>query len=293
MARLALPLAVVLSTWLIPHFAEAQNRVVVQNFRGPRSAAIRAGAVRGLLGQDVAVVPRSDLARTARRMRLRMRGDRDFARAGRAMHADLFVTGRVQRRGGWHVSLDIRDGQTGQIIAQPRISARNPRALRSRVRQTVWTEISDQLGGPSAGPATASGADMVFDLQEADVAAMDDEAPPPADGPSDPEARIQSVNDELEDIRRRNLDGELYPTGGAAVDDEVIPAMQEDSFEPRYSPVEAQVGLLLLNRNFSYQNDSSAEPRGPTPCRSAQPSAWGRPITPGHTSRTASWRTSV
>jgi len=253
MARLALSLALIAATVLSPTLADAQNRVVVQNFKGPRASAIRADAVRGLRGQDVAVVPRSDLARTARRMRLRMRRDRDFARAGRAIHADYFVEGRVRRNRGWHLNLTIRDGSSGEVIARSRISGRNPRALRNRVRANFWSELSGNMGGggggASAGPAMASNSDMVFDLEDAATADMEYEAPPPV------EEREQSVEEELEEIRRRNLDGELYPTE-APIDDELVPALRQGpAFEPEHSPLDARVGLALMNRNFSYRDD--------------------------------------
>jgi hypothetical protein len=255
MARLLLVLPLAFAAWISPTPTSAQNRIVVQNFQGPRSSAIRADAVRGLRGQDVAVVPRSDLARTTRRMRLNLRRDRDFARAGRAIDADLFVHGRVRRGRGWHLDLEMRDGETGEVVAERQISARNPRALSSRVRASFWSEISGPLGGASAGPAVASSSDMVFDLEESDVVALDDEAPPPV------EEREQAVEDELSDIRRRNLDGELFPTA-APLDDEVVPGLRTDPpFEPEHSPVEARAGLLLLNRNFSYRDDLAGSTR--------------------------------
>ena len=260
MARFALPLTLALAAVFSPLFspaeADAQSRVLVQNFQGPRAAAIRTEAVRGLRGQSVAVLPRADLARTARRMRLRMRGDRDFARAGRALNANIFIQGRVQRRRGWHLTLSVRDGSTGQVIARSTISARNPRALGNRVRTGFWGAIAGTLGvGGRAGSAVASRDDMVFDIHEADqqvnLAAMDDEAPPPV------EEREQSVEEELEAIRRQNLDGELFPTGGA-MDDEVIPAMRTaPPFDAAHSPGEARLGLRFINRNFTYRDDVS------------------------------------
>jgi len=66
---------------------------------------------------------------------------------------------------------------------------------------------------------------------------------------------IQSVEEELEEIRRRNLDGELYPTE-APIDDELVPALRQGpAFEPEHSPLDARVGLALMNRNFSYRDD--------------------------------------
>lgn len=217
------------------------RRVVVEDFVGPGSASFRASAVRSFRGvEDVELVPREDFYRTQGRLSLGLTHPRDYVVIARELDVAAFVSGTVERGRGFRVTLQVRDGATGQVVGETRFAARRARSVARAMQRTTWRRVSSSVRGTSAPSAGAAPSRM---------AALENEAPPPPD----------LSTDDVEQERVADLDPELFPDAEeraerGAVDDEVA-GLFSRRFDSRHSPVEAWLGLRGINRGIRYTGD--------------------------------------
>ena len=230
--RLARPALVpFLLAWAVASGAAAQQRIVVEDFVGPQAGTLRAQVVRGLAGNDVAIVSRSTIAEAGS-----ARGDDGlsvdrYRGVARELDISAFVSGSVQHGRVWRVTLWLRDGASGTVVQETILSARGLGGLGGAVRRSVWRRL---------GPAIRSSGSR--SSEAARFAALDDEAPPTRE-------------------RREVLD--RAPSTSSDLDPELFPASARgettttDPEATRWSPLEAMLGARAINRGFRYRNDAT------------------------------------
>ena len=237
LAAIALAAGLLLSG---PASADAR-RVVIEDFIGPGSGSFRANVVRSFAGvDDLELVARDDFYRTQGRLGLGLTRPDDYVIVARELDVAAFVSGTVERGRGFRVTLQVRDGASGQVVGETTFAARRARSVARAIQRASFRRLSGAIrttGSPSVGSEPAR------------MAALENEAPPPPD----------LSQDDVQEHREANLDPELFPDAEeraeeSAVDEELA-GLFDPRFVSRHSPVEAYLGLRGLNRGFRYIDD--------------------------------------
>ena len=217
------------------------RRIVIEDFIGPGAGSFRASAVRSLRDvDDVALVSRDDFYATQGRLGLGLTRPDDYVIVARELDVAAFVSGNVERGRGFRVTLQVRDGASGQVVGETRFAGRRARSVARAMQRGTWQRLSGSIrttGAPSVGSEPAR------------MASLENEAPPPPD----------LSTDDVEAHRTADLDPELFPDAeeraeSAAVDEELA-GLFDPRFVSRHSPIEAYLGLRGLNRGFRYIDD--------------------------------------
>ncbi len=225
MKRASIFFGFVVALLCLASVAEAQTRVVVLDFRGPRSAAVRNQAVRGLSGEsDLEFVPAAQAGSP--------RSGADFASVASDLGLSVFIGGRVRRRGRrFSVTIVARDG-TGAEIHRERYRRRGAGALGRAVRRKIWDDFRDAI--QSAPAPEGGGGGGGADDGVGDAGGGGDDAPLgpvvvlPFDGPGAGRARSRVVS---------------------ALEDAAIELVPKNEAEGRGDPEEAR-GRLAIARHL-------------------------------------------
>ena len=156
-----LPFVLFAASLAIAAPALAQSRVVVADFAGAGSGAIRNQAVRGLSGESGIELVSSDEFAAAG-------GLDDVAAAASELNLSAVVEGTTARRGRrWVARVTVRDAG-GSEIASDTFVSRNLRGLQSAVRRGVTRDVADAIRGATA--ASGGGAPVEEEEEEAEEA---------------------------------------------------------------------------------------------------------------------------
>ena len=134
--------------------AEAQQRVVIESFSGPRGSRMRASVMANLQeGGDVEIVSPQQVDRAARRIGIRRRSllQGDYPRVAEELDITAFVSGRVhRRRRSWVLTVTVRNGADGDVLGAESWSGRTVGSLGS-VRRTAYSRLSPYLDAAGRG----------------------------------------------------------------------------------------------------------------------------------------------
>lgn len=139
---------VVVILGLLASTASAQElRVVVLDFSGPGSAAVRNAAVRALSGQRGLELLPSDEVKEA--------GGLEAAASKLSLNA--FVDGVVRKRGRrWTATITVKSGDSQEVIKSTSFRGRNARTLARSVQRGLWGRIGSSIrSSESAGEGPA------------------------------------------------------------------------------------------------------------------------------------------
>jgi hypothetical protein len=211
--------------------AQRPQRIVVHDFDGPNATVVRSHLLRGLRRSRVRIVSGELLDRAAERLGRELTSE-DYQSLARALDIDGFLSGDVERRRVWQARVEVRgpDGAPRQPLV---VRGRSLSALATGVRNRVPRQLGSALGRPaSVEPAAgAAAADDLF--------AEETERPPPPD---------LSTHDLVRE--QPDLDPELYP--GAGSEEPRAPFVAE------HSPIDVELGVVFINRSFTYEDDAAA-----------------------------------
>jgi TolB-like protein len=142
--------------------AEAQKRVVVLSFSGPKAAKFQ-GDVEKALKKNNTLVAESKWKKTAKGLKATKVTAKNVKKVAKKLKVDAVVTGSVKRRGSrYQVSIVMRSAQSGQSVAEVDITARkakfSAREL-SDVRAQLVPALDDLGGGGGSDDEVASNDD--------------------------------------------------------------------------------------------------------------------------------------
>ena len=152
-------LLAIAASWASP--AQAQKRVVVEDFSGPASGRVRSQLVANLQRQDdLELVSRSEVRAAARRLRLRGRSytEDQYAELAAELSVAAFIDGRTsRRRRRWAASIRVRNGSDGMMLGSESWGGRTMGALNA-IRRNGYTRLEPYLEAaqpPAGGAAPA------------------------------------------------------------------------------------------------------------------------------------------
>jgi len=142
--------------------ADAQTRVVVENFRGPQGARIRGHMVAALSNEDsIEVVPRSEVQAAADELGVRASrlGEDEYPQVAQSLNVAAFVRGRVsRRRRRWSVTVVVINGADGAELGRASWSGRTVSSLGS-MRRNGYRRIEEHVAIAQSPGAPASTTD--------------------------------------------------------------------------------------------------------------------------------------
>lgn len=235
---------------------ELGQRVAIGAFRGPRAWALQ-DAVEGALMRRYALVPETLVIEAARQAGVRLRSNDDFAEVARALNVRAFVSATVTKERDWRVQMEVRKGDTGEIIAHydwsdPRIDALTASLARSTPKR-LRTLLASELHPPPPEPdepmlVKASTAEDAVLARPARLRAL--QATKVATARREPDAEVRARpseedDDVDDDDKRADDDGE----GDEAVDT-----------TPARPYLELAVGGRLFSRSMSFADNINNVP---------------------------------
>lgn len=128
--------------------AHAQDvRVIVLDFSGPGSAAVRNAAVRALSDQsNMTLVPSDEVAAAG-----------GLEAAAQKLSLNAFVDGRVRKRGRrWTATVTVKDGASQDVIKTATFRGRNARSLSSAVQRGLWGKLGESIRNAEAAAGGAT-----------------------------------------------------------------------------------------------------------------------------------------
>jgi hypothetical protein len=141
--------------------AEAQKRVVVLSFSGPKAAKFQ-GDVEKALKKNNTLVAESKWKKTAKGLKATKVTAKNVKKVAKKLKVDAVVTGTVKRRGSrYQVSIVMRSAQSGQSVAEVDITARKAK-FSARELSDVRAQLVpalDDLGGGGSDDEVASSDD--------------------------------------------------------------------------------------------------------------------------------------
>ncbi len=134
---------VLVTLWIAQADVQAQDlRVIVLDFSGPGSAAVRNAAVRALSGQKSVELLPSDEVKAAG----------GLEGAATKLNLNAFVDGRVRKRGRrWTATIMVKAGASQEVIKTTSFRGRNVRALTRSVQRGLWGRIGGAIREADAG----------------------------------------------------------------------------------------------------------------------------------------------
>jgi hypothetical protein len=141
--------------------AQAQKRVVVLSFSGPKAAKFQ-GDVEKALKKNNTLVAESKWKKTAKGLKATKVTAKNVKKVAKKLKVDAVVTGTVKRRGQrYQVSIVMRSAQSGQSVAEVDITARKAK-FSARELSDVRAQLVpalDDLGGGGSDDEVASNDD--------------------------------------------------------------------------------------------------------------------------------------
>ncbi len=163
----------------------AAQRVVVQQFSGPRGSTSRAALVRNLEENGVVVVSDAEVREARERLSLgtRLRGEQ-YVELARELNVAAFIDGRVsRRRRSWALTVRVRNAADGEEIGSESWGGRTAASL-GGVRRNGYDRLREHLEAarsPSApAPQVPEGETPWYARGQDDEAPPADEEPTPA-----------------------------------------------------------------------------------------------------------------
>lgn len=194
--------------------AEAQKRVVVEDFAGPQSGRVRSQLLANLQRQDdLVLVSRDEVRDAARRLRIRGRNytEDQYAELARELDVAAFVDGRTsRRRRAWALTIRVRSGADGMVLGSESWGGRTMGSL-SAVRRNGYRRLSSYFDAaqspvqqaPQQQVAAAVGTEASGDTPW--YAQGDEEVPPGAEGDEEDEGFEPIAGDARQDAFRASL----------------------------------------------------------------------------------------
>ena len=186
-------LAACIGCWLLvcaaPGAAQQTKRVVVLEFKGPSSAAVR-GHVLAALGEhsEVEVVSSKEAARTAQKLSLTLNNADDLTRVAQELEVSAFIEGEVTKEGkNLRALVRVRNAATGEVVHEEPWTRKNKAQLKA-VRGNFWDVMGPHILATEA-PARPVEAppEPEPEPEAAPAPVMEAEAPP-----EEPEERMPS-----------------------------------------------------------------------------------------------------
>jgi hypothetical protein len=171
------------------------DRVAIARFRGVHAQRVQ-GVLENSLLKRFYVVPDFTVEETARRQGVGLVGDSDFAQVGKALKVRGFVSALVRKGRDWQVQLQVRRGDTGQLVGRFLVSDRRLERLESTLASRAPRRLAALFSelGEERGPlvkAVAVEAPAVPEVIESE------EAPPPRREAAADEAPVRQVGEVL------------------------------------------------------------------------------------------------
>jgi len=245
--------ALIAAMWILSAGAAhaSKKRVVVMQFRGPKSRAIRKGVVK-LLKRKFKLVGQTTFTRKQRKLHARRINERNVAKVARALRVHAVVLGRIKRRRGrYSLSLTLRAGIDGEVVTKVTVKlGRRPRLTRPKLRK-----IRQSLVGAIAGLPTPPR-----------------KAPAPAPAPADDEETWSSEADgdtsdvddnPLTDDQVDNDEPGARPLADADHEDDSTVEPAGDVYDrlARHRALDIAGGLSAISRSLSFDvGDGVADP---------------------------------
>jgi len=135
--------------------ADAQQRVIVEAFSGPRGATLRNSFVQDLRQNGIEVIENSEVSAAASQLGIRARrlNETSCAQVAEEVNAAACISGRVNRaRRRWSVAVRIRNGADGASLGSRSWGGRTAAAL-GAIGRSGYSRISQFLAQAQA-PAT-------------------------------------------------------------------------------------------------------------------------------------------
>ncbi len=172
--------------------AQEAKRVVILDFDGPGSAAVRTHVVNALRERDeLTMVPVREVENAASRLGVSLEEPDDFVRVAEDLQITAFIGGNLTRKGGmFRATVWVRDGSTGQKRHEEPWSRKKKPQLKA-IQSNLWTIMGPHIEASSA-PTKPEPKPEVSEPKPAamggfdDEQAGDEEEPEEDDAPSAP-----------------------------------------------------------------------------------------------------------
>jgi hypothetical protein len=129
-----------------PGAAQQTKRVVVLEFKGPSSAAVR-GHVLAALGahSEVEVVSSKEAARTAQQLSVTLNNADDLTRVAQELQVSAFIEGEVSKEGkNLRALVRVRNAATGEVVHEEPWTRKNKAQLKA-VRGNFWDVMGPHI----------------------------------------------------------------------------------------------------------------------------------------------------
>jgi hypothetical protein len=221
--------------------AQAQTRVVVFDFEGPKDAVqIRKAVVDILEDNAVEVVSTKTALAQARRSGAELDTESGRVRVGKKLRLTAFVEGRVERgrRGAIRVNLAVYGARDGLVAGQMSASAPKKKVA-GELKATLW----DQLGGAVRGETESA---------RSEPEPLAEEAPPP------PPQRQRQQPVQRQPVQREDEDEEEVAQAEPPEEEtEEAPGEEKESKPSAATKVNAldiNVGARFGTRDYVYND---------------------------------------
>jgi hypothetical protein len=272
---LAVAVAVVGSVGMAGAAHAESKRCGILKFHGPAEGATRNAVGESVHDNSCQIVGAIQIDKTAKRLGVKLNSNDSFRSVAKELGITSFIGGEVTKK---KATLTIRNGEDGAVAGDAVFLGANPRKLAAGVQKNFWKKLGSAIEGGHA-PSGAKAAVVAEEAPAPETGADEPGGSEPAGEPSKSAAASEeketkkssaSASDEAPAPRKskKKKAASSDDEAGSETTATAHASASEDSAPVGEEAVDVGVGVGVLTRSLSYNNDMSGDPsyslpRGP------------------------------